>query len=346
MVQAMVEGLRGDREIEILHVNPQLSRDAADIGRWRPGKFVRLLAACGQALRLRLRHGPCFFYYVPAPGKRGALYRDWTVILLCRPFFRGLVLHWHAVGLGTWLQTSATAPERWITRWLLGRAELSLVLDAELAADAKLLAPRRIEVVPNGVGDPLPFAPPSAPRPAGRCEVRFIGLGSREKGLLDTLAAVEIQQAREPGSVHLVVAGSFASAPDERAFRERISRLDRGLVEHAGVVDENGKRALFSSADLFCFPTRYPHEGQPLSLIEAMAHDVPIVTTRWRAIPNMLPADFVWYVDADQPGQIAEIISARRRTGAPHGLLRAHYLAHFTLERHLAALRSALRSLG
>ena len=35
-----------------------------------------------------------------APGKRAALYRDWVVMVLCRPFFRQVIHHWHAVGLG------------------------------------------------------------------------------------------------------------------------------------------------------------------------------------------------------------------------------------------------------
>ena len=46
------------------------------------------------------------FYYVPAPGKRVALYRDWLVMLLCRPFFKNIILHWHAAGLAKWLETS------------------------------------------------------------------------------------------------------------------------------------------------------------------------------------------------------------------------------------------------
>ena len=42
----------------------------------------------------------------PAPGKHSALYRDWLVMLLCRPFFKRLVLHWHAAGLAKWLETA------------------------------------------------------------------------------------------------------------------------------------------------------------------------------------------------------------------------------------------------
>src|SRR6185503_2192565 len=105
------------------------------------------------------------------------------------------------------------------------------------------------------------------------------------------------------------------------------------------------KRALFAAADVFCFPTAYAHEGQPLALVEALAHDVPIVTTRWRAIPGMLPAEHVWFVEHGCPAQIADALLAAQVAPRPNGALRRHYLAHFTPAAHLATLRAALRSI-
>ncbi len=343
MIATLLEGLRGDPEVELLHVNPRLSRDAADIGRWRPGKIFALLAACGRAWGLRLRHGTMAFYYVPAPGKRGALYRDWLVMLLCRPCFRRLVLHWHAVGLGDWLACHATPPERWLTRVLLGRADLAIVLAPELSADAQALAPHQIAIVPNGVPDP---GPPSIRTAQFQCEVLSLGLGSRSKGLFDTLEGVALAHARMPKGFRLTFAGSFENAEDEREFQARSASLGPGVVRWVGFANEAAKRELFSTASVFCFPTSYPHEGQPLTLIEALAHDVPIITTRWRAIPGLLPPGHVWFVEPGRPDQIADALLARtRREGPPAGVLRAHYLAHFTREHHLAALAQALRAL-
>jgi glycosyltransferase involved in cell wall biosynthesis len=345
MVQTLVEGLRNDPGIELRHVNARLSRNGTDIGAWRPGKFLALLGACLQALHLRVRHGPMDFYYVPAPGKRSALYRDWLVLLLCRPCFPRLVLHWHAVGLGAWLAEHATPPERWLTRALLGRADLSLVLAPELAADAETLAPRQLAVVPNGLADPGGPIPRPGRNPGAPHEILFLGLGSRTKGLFDTLDAVGQIDRRAPGRVHLTVAGGFGSKADEQAFHAAVAGQRAGLVQYAGAVDETCKRDLFSRADAFCFPTSYPHEGQPLTLIEALAHDVPIVTTRWRAIPGMLPREHVWLVEPGQPDQIAAALEAAVLAGSPQGALRRHYLACFTREQHLRMLKSALRSL-
>jgi glycosyltransferase involved in cell wall biosynthesis len=359
MIETLVDGWPAYApDIHLHHVNPKLSRDAADIGRWRPGKLWSLFRACGSALQLRFRHGPMTLYYVPAPGKRSALYRDWLVMALCRPFFPRLVLHWHAVGLGEWLSRCAIAPERWISRGLLGRADLAIVLAPELTTDAERLAPRRIAVVPNGL-DRAPHAapvlpgispgaadgrlPPAPPRPT---RLLYVGACVREKGVFDLLTALALANQREPRRFQLTVAGAFASEADAHAFRTQAEPLGAGVVRHVGFVDPTERGQLFSDADIFCFPTAYAHEGQPLVLIEALAADLSIITTRWRAIPGMLPPGHVVYVEPHRPDQIAAALGAVTASSGPAGRHRAHYLAHFTRDRHLGLLTKAVRSVA
>src|SRR5216117_737930 len=96
---AMTPDERGSFDIECYHVNARLSQKLEDIGILRFGKLFLLLGYCLQAIWCRYRFGVSNFYYVPAPGKRSALYRDWVVMLICRPFFKRVILHWHAAGL-------------------------------------------------------------------------------------------------------------------------------------------------------------------------------------------------------------------------------------------------------
>lgn len=345
MVKLLLDRLPQVPGFTVRHVDSRLSRDGADIGRLRPGKVAALLRACFRAWRLRRRHGPGYFYYVPAPGKRGALYRDFLVLLLCRPFFKGLVLHWHAVGLGAWLDAHAHGLERWLARRLLGGAALAIILAPTLADDVRRLSPRRIAIVPNGLPQPASASPStSAAASIGVCRVLYLGLCSREKGAFDLLAAGARLAATSPGRFHFTLAGGVASAADERDLRALLATLPAGGAEWIGFADDERKRALFAAADVFCFPTRYPHEGQPLVLIEALAHDLRIVTTRWRAIPDMLPAAHVYYAAGDSAA-LAEALETAARAPAPGGELRRHYLAHFTPERHIAALADALRRL-
>lgn len=342
-VEALLAHLRAAPGCEVRHVQLALSRDAADIGRWRAGKVLATLGAAFAARQCLARHGPMLLYYVPAPGKRGALYRDWALLSLARPKASGLVLHWHAVGLGGWLETHATMPERAVTRRLLGNATLAIVQAESCRADAEKLAPQRCVVIRNGVEDPAPNFVPK--RAFGQpCDVVFAGLGCREKGLFDALDGVALANSAEPGAFRFTAVGPFASAGDERAFRSRAAPLG-AAARHLGFVPTAERNRLFCAADIFCFPSFYPHEGQPAVLIEALAHDLPIVATRWRGIPENLPKEHVYFVDPQAPAQIAAQLRTARRTGPARGRLRRHYLAHFTRDRHHAALLAAFSAL-
>ena len=120
VVKLMLESFGGDRRkskfrnqppnqfgIECYHVNARFSKTLEDIGEFQAGKIFLILFFCVQAIWCRFRHGVTNLYYVPAPGKPVALYRDWLVMLLCRPFFKRIILHWHAAGLAKWLETGA-----------------------------------------------------------------------------------------------------------------------------------------------------------------------------------------------------------------------------------------------
>ena len=78
--------------IQCYHVNARFSNSLEDIGEFRAPKLGRLILYCLEAIWCHFRHGVEIFYYVPAPGKPVALYRDWLVMLLCRPFFKKIIL--------------------------------------------------------------------------------------------------------------------------------------------------------------------------------------------------------------------------------------------------------------
>lgn len=335
MVETAVRGLP-EHGVDVCHVNLRLSRDHADIGGWRPGKLLALLDACFHAVVARFTENCDTLYYVPAPAKRGALYRDWIVMALCRPFFRRLVLHLHNGGLGDWLARDVTALERALTRALLGRADLALVLTPSLRADAAALGAQRIAVVANGLAAP---AIASAPR---ENFVLFLGAVSAEKGALDLLAAVRLLRARGHFT-QLVFAGPVE--PSVRRAIDHARAVDPGICRETGVVRGEEKTALLARCGVVCLPTRYPHEGQPLVALEALAADAPIVATRWRGLPETLPAT----VSLVAPGDTVSLAAALVATLAvppPAGAHRRFFDERYTRERHLATLAAELSRLA
>lgn len=356
MVAQLLEELRArPDEVRVFHVDSRVSDSLEEVGRAGGGKVLRLLRYCFEAIRLRWRHGPMIFYYVPAPAKRGALYRDWLVMLLCRPFFqRKLLLHWHAVGLGEWIGSRAGFFTSLVSRQLLGKADLILILAQAVADDAAVFQPKQVRVLPNGIPDPCPdfdaaVLPARLARTRNRqgiFRVLFLAHCTREKGLYDALEAVFIAQEqinRENSDLRLTftAAGQFLGSAEQAAFLEKASQLTREwrsasgpppVVEYAGFVAGEAKDRLFRESDCFCFPTFYPNEVMPVTLIEALAYGLPIVATRWRAIPEMLPAGNVGcsLIDARQPAQVAQALLAMTKVSeSPAAALRRHFIGNY-----------------
>lgn len=386
MVQLMLEGFGGDRRrvvgdsrsggIECYHVNARLSHNLEDIGDLRIGKFILLLAYCLQAVWCRLRYGVTTLYYIPAPGKPSAMYRDWLVMFICRPFFKRVILHWHAAGLAKWLEMVVQMRSRSLTYRLMKQVDLSIVLSKYNQADAEKIFSQRIKVVSNGIPDPCPgYREEVLPTRESRLRARlalkngapietarlrngedprvvkvlYLAHCTHEKGLFDALAGIRIgnerlKQQGAPFVLRLLVAGTFVNTEEKEEFDRTVSEPGlREYIDYHGFVSGAQKNQLLREADLFCFPTYYQNENQPVNLIEAMAFGLPIVTTRWRSIPELFPASYPGLVPVRSPEQIAEtLIDLSTRESGDE--FREIFQRGFTLERHLAALREAFES--
>ena len=390
MVQLMLEGLGGDQRnrenrhpmgtgagapaIQCYHVNARLSQKLEQIGDFRVSKFLLLLGYCLQAIWCRFRYGASNFYYIPAPGKRSALYRDWLVLLLCRPFFKRVILHWHASGLGKWLERVVLVRSRSITYRAARQADLSIVLSNYGRADAEKLYPQRIAVVGNGIPDPCPECvakllprrqarlqarralsaggaiPPEIAAAAGAephvFKVLFLGHCTRDKGLFEAVrgaiqAQTQLAAAGSPLSLKLLVAGQFVQRDDEAEFHRLCATEGRQAVEYVGYAAGEKKQRLYEEADGFCFPSHIESFG--LVLVEAMAFGLPIVATRAGAMPEVLSPEYPGLVEVRNSGAVAEAL-VRLMDVDSFAALRRRFEENFTVERHVARLAAALQS--
>jgi glycosyltransferase involved in cell wall biosynthesis len=356
--------------IECYHVDARFSRKLDDVGEFQIGKIFFILFYCLQAIWCRFRYDVENLFYIPAPGKAVPLYRDWLIMFICRPFFKRVIFNWRAAGLGKWLETHAGTRTRNLTFQCMKNADASIVLSEFSRNDAEKLMARRVFVVAGGISDPCPgFNHKLLPRRRARIDVRrkifagdfqiesesdktinviFIAHCTREKGVFDLVEGVSVaneQLTAEglPLRFRLTLIGAFASEVEENELRELVRRRNlQNSVSILGFVSNERKNQELRDADLFCFPSYYVAEGQPANLMEAFAFGLPVVTTRWRAIPEMFPENYPGFVDLKSPEQIAEKLRlvCVSNLCAP---LREIFLRRFTLEQHLENMSNAMR---
>lgn len=232
--------------------------------------------------------------------------------------------------------------------------------------DIEVFNPTRVAVVNNGIRDPwegkkgslfearfsreqdigalFQRSSRAGELPGGRHvqEVKLVYLGhlTRSKGLVDALEAVrmvnaDLKSLGIPLTVRLFVGGDFASESD----RVEIGPILRDAEENQyasqlGFVSGMEKLKLLQESDAMLFPTMYENENQPVVILEALSVGLPVITTRWRSIPELLPAGYPWLAPPGAPDKLAAIIM--KFLAEPKRLrLREHFLQGFTLEKHL-----------
>jgi glycosyltransferase involved in cell wall biosynthesis len=365
MVNLMLEGFTDPRhDIQCFLVNARFSSTAVDGGRFRPQKLLLLPRFLARTLWFRFAKSAPTLYFVPAPPLRVAMYRDWAVLIFLRPFFKHLIFHWHAVGMGDWIKTKP-AWMQWLTRRALSHADLSIPANRFNEQDAAFFAPKRSVIIPYGIPDPCPHFPEvlrgrrerlasrlaarnqsAAQNPPVRIRLLFLALCIPEKGLFDAIEGVALANAqcaseKIPWEFHLTICGELADPAIRARFDQTLAKLGNpSTIQYAGFLKGDDKKRALAESDIFCFPSYYYAENSPVSLLEAMAYGLPSLTTKFRAIPEMLPENYPGLVDIQSPQQIAPALI--NLAAADHfELLRSQFTNNFTLEKHISSLAKA-----
>ncbi|QRE82577.1 glycosyltransferase [Rhodococcus ruber] len=148
----------------------------------------------------------------------------------------------------------------------------------------------RVRMIPNGVSvSDLHFDAglrEAARRNWGVGEEDSVGLVlsrlHRQKGVDLAISALALGQS---SNRVLIIAGDGPENASLRMLALRLGVLDR--VRFVGRLARDEVVSALSGADVFVFPTRRV-EGLPLSLLEALASGLPVITTRGCNVPSDL----------------------------------------------------------
>jgi len=112
----------------------------------------------------------------------------------------------------------------------------------------------------------------------------FISNITIEKGIVeffDTVAKLIQQGLRVKG----IIAG-----PVDSALQNQFSSMlaGRNDIDYIGSVYGEKKDAFFQSIDLLLFPTKYPNEAEPVTILEALRAGVPVIAAGRGCIYSMI----------------------------------------------------------
>jgi glycosyltransferase involved in cell wall biosynthesis len=212
---------------------------------------------------------------------KGSLVRKVIFSLVCMMFQKPYVLHVHS-GLFIQAYRNHHFLMRYFIRLALRRAHAVLTLSHdtwEEVCQLGLATRASCHLVFNGIPDPLPSMPaPISDRPV---RIAFLGLFIDRKGIFCLIDAVS-RITRDLPDFKVLLGGN---GDVEGVLRASAEKGVSSTVEYCGWLNAEEKHALLASSHIFVLPSRV--EGFPVSIVEAMAHGLAILSTK---IPGVLDA--------------------------------------------------------
>ena len=334
--------VRRGHEVTLINLSKQSFRQGANSVR----RIFEIAAIVGQTLKHR--RAADLVYLTPAESVAGNL-KDLAILLCLGRKIRHTYLHLHGgAGMRNILHAKNSLLQK-CNAWLLRRVGGVIVLgERHRSIYDHIVAPDKIHAVKNFAGhDCFIGAPELAQKwdAPSRLNVLFLSNHLPGKGYGELVSAIQELPPATAAAFSFHFAGGFENAEAREQFLQTISTLDN--VRYHGTVLGEEKRRLFHEAHLFCLPTYYPYEGQPISILEAYASGCAVLTTDHSGIFDIFTPDKNgWEVQPRSAASIAQALEhahthfqALARMGCANA---EQAKIEFREAQHLNALRQCL----
>jgi glycosyltransferase involved in cell wall biosynthesis len=192
---------------------------------------------------------------------------------------------------------------QFVVRHVVGNVNSIIVLSESLRGQFDFLKKKAaiVKIVHNGLPENYPESIKTKDLPKNTSEgIQLLYLSNmiESKGYLHVLHSVH--RLNSIGfRVFATFCGEFLLSADtvsytttEEAKNDFYKTVEcyklTNSIQYLGPVNASVKINVLERAHFFILPTLYINEGQPISIIEAMAFGCVVVSTRYRSIPEML----------------------------------------------------------
>lgn len=262
-------------------VNLSTSRNIDEIGKKSLMKYIRFIGAYFITFWKLLTHRYALCYLAVTCHGMGFL-KDAPFVLLCKMFRHRVVIHQHNKGMSNCV---GKQPYKWLLPLVYKNTKV-ILLSWHLYSDIEMVVKKeQVVICPNGIPEMF-NKEPQFERNNEVPHLLFLSNLIPSKGVYVLLDACKILKDKEyrfvcnvvGGESKEITSGVFENASNERGISEYV-------VYHGPKYGED-KVAFFSNADIFVQPTL--NDCFPLTLLEGMQYQLPIVSTFEGAVPDIV----------------------------------------------------------
>lgn len=232
-------------------------------------------------------------------AERGSVYRKGVVVKLAKIFGKKVIVQMHSGPILSWYESLSCKEQQKVSK-IFVRPDLMLVLGEFWKEQMKALIPKeQIRVLYNGASC-TSYNPYN---PEGDI-VLYLGLLKKTKGTYDLVDAVKLINEEIPQQIKVYLCGLDEKGDMLQYIKER-NLQDRFVLP--GWIDSNQKTELFKRTAVCVLPSYF--EALSMTIIEAMCHGIPVVTTNISTMPELVGAD----VPLIQPGDVKALAEHIKR---------------------------------
>lgn len=293
--------------------------------------------------------------YIAIARSKAGFFRDFIMIWWAWFKKHKIICHVHGGNYDEFYEKQPLVLQLLIKKTLL-KVDTILILGERLRTmyDFEPRLKEKLYVVSNGlpIKDYDPPEPKCLPTESDRpIQLLYLSNLIESKGYLDVLESVRILVQEYGIYVQCTFCGEFLASPDDvivknvqhgRLLFEKFIKkhsLEKYVI-YKKVIFGKEKIEVLKKSHFFLLPTNYNTEGQPISIIEAIAYGNIVISTNYRAIPDLVLHRKTGYlVSYNQPKEIA--IAIHELTDDPQKYKEMslsaiqHFIKNFTREAHL-----------